>query len=741
MRAASAQARRVVRFGVFELDIHCGELRRSGVRVNLQDQPRKLLECLLEHPGVVVTREELRQRLWGNDTFVDFEQGLNAAVKRLRETLGDSAERPRFIETHPKRGYQFIAPVDSADGTHCAFASSPAISDSGPIVGGDQHPRGERHRVSAPRWVHAVITVGGIALMVGMVAAWLRRAPAATAAPPLNVTPLTTLTGSEYGPSFSPDGSQVAFAWDGEQQENSDIYVKLVGSPEARPLTHDAASEFAPQWSPDGKSIAYIRAETPSSLQLRVMSSLGGADRAVRHFPVRAPATWSPDGKYLVAGRQPASATDQSTGIYLIPLETGEPRPITRAAAPANHGWPSFSPDGRHLAYGACQQLNYHSNCHVEIVNVDAAGTPTGSSRRLTRGPVWTIQGITWTRDGHSVIYAAREGALFHLWRVGVDGERPPVRIEVAGMEAVSPATSWSTDRLAFSKSVDDEDIYRFELGGVARPIARSTVMDSNAQFSPDGRRIVFCSARSGDAIELWVAEADGTKPERLTQGPGLWQCSPSWSPDGRRVAFDSRAADGSWHVWTIDVDGGTLQPITTGSGDQVRPTWSRHGDWIYFTWKQATGVDVWRTRGPNQPFERVTSDGAGGGRAWESTDGQGVFYQHNETDSPVYFQPLAGGAPRRAIACVTGSRFSVGVQGVYYVPCQTPGSLVRHIPVHLLNLTTGQDRAVALLENVVFPAWGLRNGCFAVSADGRTIVYSRLVNHGADLMLIENFR
>src|SRR4029079_8855122 len=106
------------------------------------------------------------------------------------------------------------------------------------------------------------------------------------------------------------------------------------------------------------------------------------------------------------------------------------------------------------------------------------------------------------------------------------------------------------------------------------------------------------------------------------------------------------------------------------------------------------------RTRGPNQPFERVTSDGAGGGRAWESTDGQGVFYQHSETDSPVYFQPLAGGAPRRAIACVTGSRFSVGVQGVYYVPCQTPGSLVRHIPVHLLNLTTGEDRAVALLEN-----------------------------------------
>ena len=236
------------------------------------------------------------------------------------------------------------------------------------------------------------------------------------------------------------------------------------------------------------------------------------------------------------------------------------------------------------------------------------------------------------------MIYAAREGALFHLWRVGVDGERAPVRIEVAGIEAVSPATAWSTDRLAFSKSVDDEDIYRFEIGGVARPIARSTVKDTNAQFSPDGRRIAFCSARSGDAIELWVADADGARPERLTRGPGLWQCSPSWSPDSTRLAFDSRAADGSWHVWTIDADGGTPQPITTATGDQIRPTWSRDGQWIYFTWRQGTAKDIWRTRGPNQPLERVTAGGGGGGRAWESTDGTGVFYQRTESDSPLYF-------------------------------------------------------------------------------------------------------
>ena len=112
MSEAPAPSRQVVRFGAFELDLRAGELRKAGVRVNLQEQPFKVLECLVERPGELVTREELRQRLWQDDTFVDFEHGVNAAVKRLRETLGDSAETPRFIETLPRRGYRFIAPVE-----------------------------------------------------------------------------------------------------------------------------------------------------------------------------------------------------------------------------------------------------------------------------------------------------------------------------------------------------------------------------------------------------------------------------------------------------------------------------------------------------------------------------------------------------------------------------------------------------------------------------------------------------
>jgi Tol biopolymer transport system component/DNA-binding winged helix-turn-helix (wHTH) protein len=740
MKASAAQVASVIRFGVFELDARSGELRKSGVLLSLQDQPLKVLECLLERPGELVTREALRQRLWPGDTFVDFEQGVNAAIKRLRETLADSAESPRFVETLPRRGYRFIAPVERDDRDRPGFI--PSAPDQRASLAGEQAPSAvvEKPPGVARRWRRALGAVGAIALVLMTIAAWLRRASPETPAAPLRVVALTTLTGSEYGPTFSPDGSQVAFAWDGEQQDNSDIYVKLVGSSDVRRLTTHAAVDSAPQWSPDGKWIAYARSESPTSSQIRLMSSLGGSDRALSHFPLRAPATWSPDGRYVVAGRaSEAGAADQSNGIYLIPVEIGEPRLITRAVAPANDAWPAFSTDGRHLAYASCQDVTNRSNCHIQVLDLDSAFAPLGSPRRVTPAPFWTIQGLAWTRDGTFIVFAARQGSLVNLWRVGADGTHEPVRIEVAGMDAAFPATTASADRLAFSKSIDDEDIFRLDVGGIARPVARSSVKDTNAQFSPDGQHMAFCSARSGDAFEVWVAGTDGSKPERLTRGPGRWQCSPTWSPDGKRIAFDSQAEDGSWHVWTIDVEGGAPQQITKEVGDQMRPTWSRDGQWIYFIWGRGREHDIWRTRGPNRPHERVTHSGSAT-RAWESADGIGVFYKQSHSDSPLYFQPLSSGAPRAVIPCVAYSWFSVVARGVHYVPCQPYGSINRDMPVRVRNPVTGEDRQFATLE-MLFPASGLAVGSFAVSPDGQTILYSRLVSNGADLMLIENFR
>src|ERR1700747_2638286 len=106
--------RRLVRFGTFEADFHDGELRNRGIKIKLQEQPLEILESLVQHPGEVVTREDLKQKIWPADTFVDFEQGLYNAIRRLRDALNDSAEKPRYVETLSKRGYRFLGTVEAS---------------------------------------------------------------------------------------------------------------------------------------------------------------------------------------------------------------------------------------------------------------------------------------------------------------------------------------------------------------------------------------------------------------------------------------------------------------------------------------------------------------------------------------------------------------------------------------------------------------------------------------------------
>ena len=733
MNSGPTSGRRLVRFDVFEVDLRSNALLKAGVHVTLSGQPLAFLTALLEHPGEVVTRDDLRERLWPDGTFVDFEHGLNAVVKRLRDALGDSADTPRFIETVPRRGYRFIAPVEE-------IGVAPAAVDHAPLPPADRgSPPGivttPERRARWPRRRIGVVVAGGAAL-AGL-AAWLLRQPVpdtTPAAPPMRVVRLTAMNGSELGATFSPDGRQFAFTWDGGQ-DNNDIYLKLVGSSGVRRLTTDSAIDLAPQWSPDGLQIAYIHIDPKTGAnRIRIMSSLGGADRTLSDFPVDFPARWSPDGRYLAVAKALSSdPTQPGGGLFLLPLDGGEPRAITRPAPRQLDYGPAFSPDGRRIAYASCEEPVRHMACRVMVVDVDSTFAPVGPPRPLTPHVLLAIAGLTWSSDGTFVIYGALEASLNRLWRVAASGGHSPERIEIAGDNAAFPSSSGATHRLAFSRFVQDDDIYRLEPDGSSRPLVQSPAYDNNPHFSPDGRRVAFCSSRSNDAMDVWVADADGSAATQLTQGSGRWQCSPSWSPDGRRIAFDSQAQDGSWHIWTADVDGGTLRQITKNPGDQNMPTWSGDGRWIYFSWKQGNDRDIWRMEHQTGATQRVTHGGSGQvGR--ESADGKTVLYQPSYSDAPLLAQPLGGGDARPIVPCVTGTAVAVTRVGIYYVPC----SSAPNAPVRLLNPDTGADRQVGTLEQYQYA--DVPSG-FAVSRDGKVIVYTRLVHAGFDLMMIENFR
>jgi dipeptidyl aminopeptidase/acylaminoacyl peptidase len=305
--------------------------------------------------------------------------------------------------------------------------------------------------------------------------------------------------------------------------------------------------------------------------------------------------------------------------------------------------------------------------------------------------------------------------------------------------------------------------VFKLRAKGEPEPVLVSSAWDYNPQFSPDGRRIVFSSRRSGDVEEVWLASADGSGARQLTHGPGTRQALPAWSPDGRQVAFESTGANARSDIWIIPADGGVPRRVTTDPGDESAPVWSRDGKRIYFLSDRGGdgiwgGHDTWQIPAEGGSSTRVTQGGSSP-VVFESADGKALIYQSRIQyesadgktfstlgDSPLLAVPIGGGTPRHVVPCATYLSFAVVNTGVYYSPCggrrdreqsggyiQTwpPGS---EIPIHVLDPSTGRVRVLARVKAPFEPRR------LAVSPDGKTILIHRNTTI-SDLMLIENFR
>jgi serine/threonine protein kinase/WD40 repeat protein len=582
------------------------------------------------------------------------------------------------------------------------------------------------------------LVAGLVGLLAIATGAWhlLRPLP-----PPQRVVQVTSLRGFEGFPALSPDGEHVAFVWNGEKEDNLDVYIKTIGSPELLRLTTDPGIDGQPSWSPDGRQIAFVHRRFPDlTATIHLVSPLGGSDRRVGDFlTAGGRPSWSPDGRWLVAARARPGVKpglgSRSDGLFLIPVQGGEPRPIPLPEAAGDPQNPKFSPDGRHMAYQSCVGI---ASCHLDVVELPADFVPKGAPRRLSGRPVDMSGDLAWTRDGRSLVFV--DEVTHRLWRIGIDGNAPATPIELAGLRAMHPAIAASRDRLVFSQGQGlwNYHIYRFAPGRPAEPVLASTFADFNASFSPDGGRVAFETERSGETHEIWLANADGSSPSQLTRGPGLAQGSPRWSPDGRRIAFDSSGEDGHYGIWTIDVEGGSPRRLTQSPGDDNAPSWSRDGRYVYFARVADSLSDVWRVPAAGGEAERVTH--GGGFVSFESIDGKTLFFMRRMDPSPLLALPLAGGPEREIAKCV--SIFAVGPAGLYSEECSAehhafngPVMGLPETPLFLRDPMTGQGRLLGNLD-------GADGGAgLTVSPDGRAILFTKSVGAAADLMMIENFR
>jgi len=250
---------------------------------------------------------------------------------------------------------------------------------------------------------------------------------------------------------------------------------------------------------------------------------------------------------------------------------------------------------------------------------------------------------------------------------------------------------------------------------------------DFNPQFSPDGTNIAFASDRSGDAVEIWLARADGSGLVQMTSLLGRHQGTPRWSPDGRWIAFDSERSDGRWEIYAVDASGGRPRRIVPDASDAHAPSWSRDGKWVYFRSDRTGRTEIWRVPFAGGPLERVTA--SGGFVAFESADGKILFYIKFGS-SPLFAKPLSGGPERQVLPWISERAFVPVEDGIYYIGRRGDD---RKWPLEFFQFSSNTSRLLTRIEG--FPDIGL-----SVSPDRKTILFSKSVSNGANLMMIEDF-
>jgi Tol biopolymer transport system component/DNA-binding winged helix-turn-helix (wHTH) protein len=704
---ASPALPRRVRFGEFEADLAAGELRKDGLpeKILLQEQPLAILRVLVAQPGEMVSREELIQLLWNGNTNVDFDPSLNKAINRLRESLGDSAETPRYIETLSRRGYRFIGKIEVL-----------------PAPNGGTNPTQAWRKYAA--W-----TVAGAACVAAAVFVYHRNRPQLDAQA-VTPVPLTAYPGLEVCPTFSPDGSQIAFAWNGDPESGSkgfDLYAKVIGSENLLRLTHHPSEVLCPAWSPDGAQIAFYR-RSGAETSVQVLPALGGPERKLlsAHDPagISGPIVWSPDGKWIAFGASLLPADKH--WLRLLSVEVLESREIHHAEGCHAENWPAFSHSGKQLAY-LC--LLNDDVKEFGIYTVPSSGGTPMLVARFTTGLGWPT-GIVWTADDKRLILSRP--------RFGVDLELDEVVLADGSLRKLSfgqdgghPAISSKGDKLTFEVAPFHRiDIWRKDLEHPAAPAVKlisSTRAQDIPQYSPDGTHIVFTSSRGGP-WEVWMSDADGTHLVQLSDATSSGAVYPRWSPDSQKIAFTSKQ-NGPPEVYIVDISERLPRRVVTNLPYMSTPSWSHDGRWLYFQ-STAPHTDIERIfRCPASGGEAVALSAESSSFPWESYDGETLYFaDHLGSIHMVFLQPAGTASVLRGMPGVLdASEWTVVPRGIYFVPADAPKS------VRYFDFATKHVRQIFKVDKDF-------DDSLSVSPDGRWILYTQADPDNADIMLVENF-
>jgi len=508
----------VIRFGIFDVDLRAGQLRRNGLKVRLQEQPFQVLSMLLERPGEVVTREDLHGRLWPADTFVDFDHGLNAAVKRLRDALGDSAENPRFVETLARRGYRFLAPVEFP-----SVETSPAQRPVAPNTAISSASKSRWRLVAAGLMI--VLLALGFGLHVGM--------RASRALQPVLPKEIRLTANSPDAPVYfgaiSPDGRYLAYI------DPRGAFLREIATDESHALSlPEGFRVHHVSWYPDGSHLlAEAVAESEEHSGLWNIPLLGGAPRKL--VTEGEAGSVSPDGKQLAFLR---GDKFNHSEIWLTSTDGGEPRMAVNVPGFVI-GPPAWSPDSQRFVYLKDVYWPGYGTEDVQIEMYELASSKTD----LILNDYRLQYGLVWTRDNRILFSRAEEPpnqGESNVWSLKVD-TRPgwrwgaPVRLTsgpdwkpVINMSADGKHAVFIRTNIAPAVFVADVDARTREIGKLQR-LTMDERQSRPYEWTPDGKSVLYVSDREG-TLHIFRQQIGAATPELVAgvQGsPNILRLNP----------------------------------------------------------------------------------------------------------------------------------------------------------------------------------------------------------------------
>ena len=642
---------------------------------------------------------------------------LAAVVNQEPRPVREIADLPLDVERLLSRCLRKSADrrIQTMADLHAALVDLKEESDSGKLssVAGTAVARPS----TRVRWLWPAIAAAAV---IAAGAAWWTLGGKPPVRSPGRPIKITNYTNAQRDPALSPDGTQVAFSWGGEKGGNWDIYVKQISESEPHRLTTDPGLDRWPLWSPDGTRIMFRRGDAVYS-----MSALGGSERKLASglpFPVTTTTggemSWSPDGKRLAIASQ--------AGISDVSAEGGELRAVaTPAEAFGRLLAPAFSPDGRTLAYFRCGASAV--SCRIMLQPLGGDGAPAGAPRQLFDKP-FRAGALAWTRDGRRLIFSAspHNGGNGVLWQVSASGSEPPTKLQPS-LDAFMGSVSIAGERLAYLNSTGGAQVWQASEGQPPQPLIRSAVWDFNAEFSPDGKRVVFQSTRAGDGDQIFTANADGTEIVQLTGKDVVYASNPWWSPDGKWVVFSNMREDGNFDIVVIDSHGGPMRRLTTGNNN-LAPRFSRDGSRIWFVSNRTGRNEIWSVPFAGGAEVQFTHEGRRAPQ--ESPDGKTLY--SIDADLNLHARSTTGGQDRQVLTRVMAY---AAVDDGFYVAAPVPlGAMAQ---LRFVDLSGGPDRIISDMPSF-FPQ---DRAVVSVSPDRRHILFTSAPNLNVVIQMVDGFQ